>query len=122
MSLTLTQPTIKKIIETNPLAFSTLISKEKPNVIAVACAKVVSDDEILITDNYMKQTKENLMKNNNVCLAVWDKNWKGYKLIGQAKYYSSGKWKKFVEEMKENKGLPAKGALLIKVLKIIPLK
>jgi len=122
MSLTLTQQKIKKIIENNPLAFSTITKNKKPNVIAVACAKVVSADQVLITDNYMKQTKENLRHNPNVCLAVWDKNWRGYKLIGQAKYYTTGRWKKIIEEMKENKGLPAKGAILIKVTKIISLR
>ena len=110
---------IKKIIENNPAAFATVIKNNKPNVIAVAFIKVVSKNQILITDNYMKQTKENLLKNKNVCLAVWDRKWQGYKLIGRAKYYTKGKWKNFVKKMKENKGLPAKGAIIVKVLKII---
>ena len=66
----------------------------------------------------MKQTKENIEKNNNVCCAVWDKNWNGYKLVGKGRYFASGKWKKIVEEMLENKGLPAKGAILITVSKL----
>lgn len=70
----------------------------------------------------MKQTEDNLRKNNNVCLAVWDKDWNGYKLVGKAKYFASGKWKKFIEAMSENKGLPAKGAILVTVSKIIHLK
>ncbi|MCM8803600.1 MAG: pyridoxamine 5'-phosphate oxidase family protein [Candidatus Omnitrophica bacterium] len=115
-------PDIKKLIEGNPLAFATTDSIGKPNVIPVAYVKVVSKNQILITDNYMKQTKENLGKNNNVCLAVWDKNWKGYKLVGSAKYFTSGKWKKFVKEMPENKGLPAKGAILVTVSKLIKLR
>ncbi len=69
----------------------------------------------------MKQTKENIEKNNNVCCAVWDKDWNGYKLVGKAEYFKIGKWKKFVEEMPENKGLPAKGAILITVSKMIKL-
>jgi hypothetical protein len=52
-------------------------------------------------------------------LLVWDKKWQGYKIIGQAKYFTTGKWKELVVAMKENKGLPAKGAILIKVSKII---
>lgn len=113
---------IKKLIEGNPVAFATVNNVGKPNVIVVAYVKVVSKNQILITDNYMKQTKENLMINNNVCLAVWDKNWEGYKLIGKVKYFVTGKWKKFIEKMPENKGLPAKGAILITVSKIIHLK
>ena len=70
----------------------------------------------------MIKTKENLKKNNNVCLSVWDKNWQGYKLIGKARYFSSGRWKKIVKQIKENKGLPTKGAILVSISKLIKLK
>jgi predicted pyridoxine 5'-phosphate oxidase superfamily flavin-nucleotide-binding protein len=110
---------IKKIIENNPVAVATVMSKAKPNAVALAFAKVVSDKEILLTDNYLNQTVKDLQKNKNICLLVWNKKWEGYKIIGRARYLKTGKWKKFVEQMKENKGLPAKGAILIKVSKII---
>lgn len=110
----------KKIIEENPVAFATM-NNNKPNVIAVAYVKVISRNQIVITDNFMKQTKRNLAKNNNICLAVWNKKWEGIKLIGKAKYYTKGKWKKFVEDMKENKDYVIKGAILITVSKLIKL-
>ncbi len=112
----------KKVIEENPVAFATVDSMGRPNVIGVAFVKVISRNQLLITDNYMRQTKENLRKNKNVCLAVWDKKWNGYKLIGKARYYTNGKWKKFVETMPENKTLAAKGAILITASNIIHLK
>ena len=62
---------IKRLLENNPIALATT-NNNKPNVIGVAYAKVVSETEILITDNYMKQTLEDLKKNNNVCLVVWE--------------------------------------------------
>lgn len=114
-------PKIKKLIEEHPLAFATVDVAGNPNVIAVACVKVVSKNQILITDNYMKQTKENLEKNNNVCLAVWAKDWSGYKLVGNAEYFTTGKWKRFVEQIPENKGLLAKGAILVTISKLIKL-
>jgi len=109
---------IKKLIENNPIAFATINSLNKPNVIAVVYVKVVSDNQILITDNFMKQTKENLLLNNNVCLAVWDKDWNGYKIFGIAQYFTDGKWKKYVENMPQNKGLPAKGAIVVDISKL----
>jgi len=112
---------IKKFIEENPLAFATLDDAGKPNVIGVAYVKVVSKNQILVTDNYMRQTKENLEKNNNVCLAVWDKEWNGVKLVGTTEYFASGKWKTFIEKIPENKGLPTKGAFLVTVSKLIKL-
>jgi len=111
----------KELIEENPLALATVDDAGKPNVIGVAYVKVVSKNQVLITDNYMRQTKENLEKNNDVCLAVWDKEWNGIKLVGNAEYFTSGEWKTFVEKMPENKGLPAKGAILINVSELIKL-
>ena len=91
-------------------------------MIGVAFVKVVFDSYVLITDNYMNQTVKDILDNKNVCLAVWDKDLKGCKLVGEAEYFTTGEWKKFVEKMLENKGLPAKGAILVKVLKIIESK
>ncbi|KKQ50927.1 MAG: Pyridoxamine 5'-phosphate oxidase-related FMN-binding protein [Parcubacteria group bacterium GW2011_GWD2_38_11] len=115
-------PKIKKIIEKNPLTIATVDRSGKPNVSVVAFVKVVSENEVLITDNYMAQTKQNILQNKNVCLAVWDKKWNGVKIIGKTKYFSSGKWKEYVEKMKENKGLSAKGAIIVKISKLIDLK
>ena len=108
---------IKRVIENNPSAFAT-VNNNKPNVIGVAYIKVVSKNQIIITDNYMKSAIINLKKNKKVGLAVWDKKWNGYKLNGTARYFTSGKWKKFVEEMKENKEMPAKGAILVTINEI----
>jgi len=113
---------VKQLIEENPVAFATVDDKGKPNVNAVSCVKVVAKNNVLITDNYMKQTRENLKNNKDVCLAVWDKKWNGYKLIGRAKYFKEGKWKKFVQSLPENKNLPAKGAILVSISKLIKLK
>jgi predicted pyridoxine 5'-phosphate oxidase superfamily flavin-nucleotide-binding protein len=112
----------KNLIEENPVAFVTITKGNKPNIIGTACAKLVSENEILLTDNYMNQTILDIKQNNNVCLAVWDKNLKGCKIVGTAEYFDSGKWKTFVENLKENAGLPAKGAILINITKVIPSK
>lgn len=114
-------PKVKKIIEENPVAFATVSVGGVPNVIPVACVKVVSKNQVIVTDNFMKHTKENLEKNDNVCLAVWNDKEEGYKLIGRAEYFASGKWLEFVKQMQENKGLPAKGAIVVTVSKLIEL-
>jgi len=44
---------IKTLIENNPIALATATEGNRPNVIGVAFVKVVSDIEVLITDNYM---------------------------------------------------------------------
>lgn len=114
-------PTIKKIIENNPVAFAT-VKNNKPYVIGVAYCKVIEKDKILVTDNYMKSTVDNILKNNNVAMVVWNNKWEGYQFVGKAEYFQKGKWADYVKRMKENKKLPAKGAILIKVKKIIQSK
>ncbi len=113
---------IKKLILNNPAALATTDSKNRPNISVVAFLKIASDEKIIITDNYMAQTRKNILNNPRVCLAVWDKNWFGIKIIGQAKYYSQGKWQDYVKKMKENSNLPAKGTILLTPKKIIYLK
>jgi len=112
---------LKKLIEENPMSLATIDNSGDPHVIAVAYVKVVSSNQILITDNCMRRTKKNILRNNKVALAVWDKDWTGYQIKGTAEYFVSGEWKKFVEEMKENKGLPAKGAILVTIKEIYKL-
>lgn len=111
---------IKQVLENNPVALATVTADNHPNVIAVAFTKVI-DNKILITDNYMIETVLNIKNNNAVCLAVWNKEWDGYKIIGNAEYFEQGEWLEKVKEMSENKDLPAKGAIIIDIKDIIKL-
>lgn len=113
---------VKKLIEENTISFATVNQDNTPNVIGVACVKVVSANQLVITDNFMKQTKENIKINDNICLAVWDSNWEGYKFLGKAKYFSEGEWVKFVKKIQDNKNLPTKGAILITISEVIELR
>jgi len=106
---------LKNLIERSVIAFATS-SANQPHVIPVACAKVVNS-MIIITDNFMKKTKLNIIKNKSVALAFW-KGDDCYKISGKATYHNKGKWLDFVKKIKENNGLPAKGAIIIKINKI----
>ncbi len=110
---------IKNMIENNIVSFATSSKDGKPNVIAVACLKIV-DDKIIITDNYMNKTKKNLEENNKVALVVW-KNEEGYQLKGTAEYIIEGKWFDFVKNLKENKDLPAKAVVVVTIEEVCKL-
>jgi hypothetical protein len=105
---------LKKQIEKSVLAVATS-KNNKPHQIAIACVKVLGNN-LIITDNFMKETRKNIKSNNKVSLIFW-KN-KGYELRGNAKYYSSGKWLNFVRNLKENKGFKPKGAVVVKIKEI----
>ncbi len=104
----------KKLIENNPVAISTC-SMDKPNISVAAYVKVLPDEKLLITDNYMTTTVSNLHKNGKVELAVWGDDWIGYKISGKAAYEDAGKWLDYARNITENQGLPVKGAILVTI-------
>lgn len=112
----------KELLETEAVAVATTNEDRGPNLIAVACVRVVDPKTVIITDNFMHHTPENIKRDSRICLGVWTKNWsEGYKFIGGATYQTSGKWVNYVKNMKENEGLSAKGAIIVTVEKIIKL-
>lgn len=116
---------IKKMIENNALGLATIDNKGNPHNIAVGYVQVVSDNKILISNNYLVETINNLKKNPNVSLVVWNTDWKndcvGYELKGIAEYFTTGKWLEHIKKIPINKGEPCKGAILITLNKIKPL-
>jgi len=106
---------IKKMIEENPIALATISNEGKPHNIAVGDVKVVSDNQILIGDNYMKETILNINNNKNVALLVFDSQ-QGFELKGIAEYFKEGGWLEQVKMI--HKGYPAKGAILVTINEI----
>lgn len=112
----------KKLIENNAVAVATIDDAGNPHCIAVAAVKVVLPNHVLITNNYMNKTPKNIQLNKKLTFAVWNKEWEndctGYEFIGMAEYFSDGKWHDMVKKIKDNEGLPAKGAILVTIEKI----
>lgn len=102
---------IKEIIEENPGALATSNSNV-PHVIGVAFIKI-KDNKIIITDIDLEETIENIKKNSNVSLAVWDEEWEGYEIKGKAEYVQAGDYFDFVKSLEENEDEQVKGAIII---------
>jgi len=113
---------MKKMIEENAMGLATTDKKGNPHNIAVAYVQVINKDQLLVSDNYLKETIENIKANSNVSLVVWAKNWKeacmGYELKGTAEYFTEGKWIEEIKKIPINEGEPSKGAILVTVNKI----
>lgn len=106
----------KKLLETEALAVATINKDGSPHLIAVGYTRVINSTTVVITDNFMKQTPENIKNDSRICLAVWSKDWKeGYRFVGNAEYQTTGKYVDYVKTMKVNEGYPAKGALVVTV-------
>ncbi len=114
---------LKQLVEDNVGALASIGESVRPHNIAVGSSKVVSENQILVTDNFMKETIQNILKNKNVSLLFWNtdrekrKDCPGCEFRGTAEYFTSGKWVENIRDRykKQGKTLPAKGAILIKV-------
>jgi len=114
---------VKELLERSIIAFGTCDKLMRPNVIAIACCKVVGPNQVLITDNFFNKTYKNLLENSQVSLAFWEPEDKpdgnhGYQLKGNAQYMTSGDWKKKVDIDPDNAGLTHKGAVLVNITEI----
>jgi predicted pyridoxine 5'-phosphate oxidase superfamily flavin-nucleotide-binding protein len=108
---------LKKMIESNIVSLSTIGKDNYPHTIYVACVKVISNNKLLVTDNYMVKTKENILNNSKVSVTLLIENI-GYELKGEASYFFDGKYFKQIKNIFENNGLPCKGAILINIKNI----
>ena len=104
------------------VAFSTTDGKNNPNVNVVASKKIVNEDTIWFIDTFFKKTKENILQNNKVAIALWQ-NKEGYQLKGIATYHTKGKpfeeAKKWILETRPQKIV--KGVVEIKITEIFSL-
>lgn len=114
---------IKNLLEKSIVAFGTCDKSGKPNVVAVACCKVVTANQVLITDNFFNKTRANLLANDQVSLAFWEPvdnsaGNQGFQLKGTAEYLTQGPWKVIVDADPDNEGLAHKGAVLVTISEI----
>lgn len=113
---------LKSLIENNALGFATVDEDNTPHCIAVGFVKVVSKNQLLISDNYLVRCVSNIAKNPAVAFVVWNSDWKdnciGFELRGTAEYFSKGKWLDTIKKIPENKDAPRKGAILVTVTRI----
>lgn len=87
----------------------------RPRAIFVEVNKI-EGDKIIITDNEMKVTKENLLKNENAFLLAFEEDYHYcLKIEGKANYYTEGKYFELVNNLEENEDFSPKGAIVVTV-------
>jgi len=116
---------MKSAIETaKVVVIATVNEAREPNVVPIACKKVLSENELLLMNNFMRKTEANIKMNPSVAVSVWytdsSGSSKGYQLKGKARIETSGK--NFDEGTKmvqstERKLIP-KSAVIINVTSI----
>jgi predicted pyridoxine 5'-phosphate oxidase superfamily flavin-nucleotide-binding protein len=99
-------------------ALATATKDGDPHIIPVGFGKVLSDEEVLLVNVFMKKTLENIAANPNVAVSVWDYDGlKGYEFKGTARIETSDNT--FENSVKMVKSVfpqfDAKAAVVVKV-------
>jgi predicted pyridoxine 5'-phosphate oxidase superfamily flavin-nucleotide-binding protein len=112
---------MKEIFKMPQAAVVATATKEGlPNAVPVTMKKLLDDETVLIADNFLNKTLENMKKNPQVAITFWDKI-EGYQLKGTVSVKTSGQvfeeTAKWVEERAKalNMPLKAKGAVVFKI-------
>ncbi len=91
-----------------------------PNVVPIGFARPIDEDTILIADNYMNKTRQNLEKNPRISLVTKDATKCPYQFKGTTEIFESGKYFDIVTEWGQNAmtKLTPKAAVLMKIEEI----
>ena len=107
-----------ELIEKNPCHIATVKEGGFPNLSVASDIKVLDDETILISNNEMINTPDNIIKNENIVLTSFNDHWAGIRLTGKAKYYIKGEYFEICNKYFNNETATPKGAIIIKVLKV----
>jgi predicted pyridoxine 5'-phosphate oxidase superfamily flavin-nucleotide-binding protein len=94
-----------------------------PNAVPVGAKKIIDDETILISDQFLNKTLANLKSNPKVAVTFWEGH-EGYQLKGSITIETSGErfeeTAKWIEEMGNKAGFPlkSKGIVLLKTEEI----
>lgn len=109
--------------KTRGYSIATCTKEGTPNVVPIHFVKILSDDEIMLADIFMKKTFENIQQNPVMAISAWDwdvKPRKGYQFKGEPRIETSGKIYDMAVEMvkAEKPDLTPKSAVVLKITDI----
>lgn len=108
---------------TRTVVLSTASMDGVPNAVPVGAKKIIDDETILISDQFLKKTLANMKANPSVAVTYWEGH-EGYQLKGTvtietagARFEETARW---IDEMSHKTGMPlkSKGAIILKIEEI----
>jgi len=108
---------VRKVVEKAKVwAVATSDKNGLPNVVPIAYVKILSENQILLMDIFMKKTRKNIEENPNIALCAWNSESKGYQFKGRAQIITSGKlFDEGVKWVKSKEDLSPKAAIVVNV-------
>jgi uncharacterized protein len=70
-------------------AFSTSSKDGIPNVVPVSMKKIIDEETVMVSDQYMNKSLANIKENPHVAISVWDKEG-GFQVKGTVTYENEG--------------------------------
>ncbi len=112
---------MKELLEKVPAAIlATAANDGTPNAVPVGAKKVLDDETILISDQFLNKTLANMVSNPKVSVTFWQDH-EGYQLKGTVTIETSGKrfeeTAAWIEDLGNKAGFPlkSKGAVILKI-------
>lgn len=108
----------------NVVFFATATKNGTPNVVPIGFARPLDNKTILIVDNYMNKTRENLENNSKASLVPRDASKCPYQFKGTTEIHTSGKYFDDAVDWAQSvmSELSPKAAVLLKVEEIYSVK
>jgi predicted pyridoxine 5'-phosphate oxidase superfamily flavin-nucleotide-binding protein len=118
---TITQD-MKNIFEkARPYIFATAGKDGKPNGVPIGMARIISDEEVLLADNFMNKTRRNIAENPWTAITFWTQEAHyGYQFKGRARVEESGKNLEDLKRSMQERKVPfsPKAVVIVKVEEI----
>lgn len=113
------------LINNKPIHIATVNSETNPNLSVASDVRVIEKNKIIISVNEMNNTQKNIEYNPNVVITVFNEDWVGLRMFGEAKFYSDGEYYDFCQStfFGNNEVTPfgatkPKGAIVVNITKI----
>lgn len=114
----LTQKQIDLLNKQKTIVLITSNKNKEPRGIFVELNKI-EDNKIIITDNEMKITNQNIKENKNVFVLVFETDYSyGLKISGKSNYFSEGDYFEYVKNLEGNKNYSPKGAVVVEIERV----
>jgi len=115
---------MKELFENVPaVVLATATADGVPNAVPVGAKKIIDDETILISNQFLNKTLANLKANPNVAVSFWE-GYEGYQLKGTVTIETTGdrfeETAKWIEDLGNKVGFPlkSKGAVILSIEEI----
>lgn len=73
-----------------PVILATVSPDGVPNIIYATCVGAFGEDRLVVADNYLHKTRQNLLAGSNGALLFRSKDGKAYQVKGTLEYHTEG--------------------------------